>query len=90
MKTIIKMIELNNLKSGIAAVISFISAGFGTLLECIPGNYYFFPLMIEVGTVDVLLQRGAWTIAIIAGVVSVCNVIRNWFKKKKIEAEKTK
>lgn len=80
------MVDLSSLRSALAAIISIVSAAIGSLANEIH-KICKVPLMIETGVIDILLQRAAWTIAIIAGIISVINMMRNWRKKKKVDDE---
>ena len=68
------MTDLNEVKSGIAAIISVGSAGIGSAME-------FIGLGITQTQIDVYLQQIAWVVAILAGVVSIVNGTKRWFKK---------
>jgi len=74
MKTIIKMIdEISSIKS---ALVSITGAITGTAISQI--NY-----LLDNGlTIDSVLQRGAWTIAMLAGIVAIVNGVRKWKKPK--------
>ena len=80
MKILKNMVDLSSLRSALAAIISIVSAAIGSLANDIH-RICKVPLMIETGVVDILLQRAAWTIAIIAGIISVIIIIRNWVKR---------
>lgn len=62
-----------------SAVASLLSAIIGTASEYV--NFS----MLTIGwiSVDDALQRLAWTVAILAGLVAIVNGTRNWFKKVK-------
>lgn len=62
-----------------AAVVSILSATFGTINKlCLSAG-----ISTSFLDVDVALQRLAWTVAILAGVVAIVNGVKNWFKRKK-------
>ena len=67
-------VDFNNIRSGMAAIVSITSAGMGTAMEFIVINI----TSIELNT---YLEQGAWVVAIMAGIVSVINGTRNWFRK---------
>lgn len=63
---------LQSINSFRATVVSICTAFYGTYLSVI--------------TVDVALQRLAWTVAILAGLVAIINGVKNWiFPKNKKE-----
>jgi len=69
--------EIDPLKS---AVTSIVSATFGTFT-----NYCaaFVPLgFISLQAANTFFQHLAWTVAILAGLVSIINGVRTWRKKK--------
>lgn len=66
------MQNIDPVKSLITAISS---AATGTLLNA-------FPLaLVTVAQVGIILQYGAWIIAILAGLVSIINGVRKWFCK---------
>jgi hypothetical protein len=73
------MIDLDKLKTTIAALISLSSYAFGTWINKInmmlPGGFC-------QDTFDRVLQEVAWIIAIMAGAISVINGIISLFKKR--------
>ena len=71
------MTDLNEAKSGIAAIISVGSAGIGSAME-------FIGLSITQTQIDVYLQQMAW-VAILAGVVSIVNGTKKMVQKIKCE-----
>jgi len=62
---------LKNTPSIRAAIVSITSASTGSLLD-----------LLKVNSVDQALQRAAWTIAILAGIVAICNGVKQWFINK--------
>jgi EamA domain-containing membrane protein RarD len=76
------MIDSDLTKATIAAFISIVSASIGEIIFWV-NEICLFPFVIKVGTVDILLQRAAWTIAILAGLISVATRIRTWVNVKK-------
>lgn len=66
--------DIDPIKSAVAAIFS---AAFGTITEHI--NLSFLGFL----TVDDILQRLAWTFAILAAAVSIVNGTKNWVKRKK-------
>lgn len=74
------MIDIDRLKTTVAALISLISVSFGQWITDIgmmlPGGFC-------QDTFDRVLQELAWIIAILAGTISVVNGIVSWFKKRK-------
>ena len=77
-----RMIDMDAIKGAIVWMVSITSTAIGTFSNKIV-DMGFLPVKIETGAIDILLQRGAWTIGIIAGIVSVCYSIKNNRKKKK-------
>lgn len=73
--------EINNIDPIKSAFTSLISVSVGTISNLIPTVFvgYF-----SLETVNMLFQHAAWTVAIIAGFVSIINGVRNWkiFKKR--------
>jgi hypothetical protein len=71
--------EIDPLKS---AITSIVSAGFGTFT-----NYcavFFAPFgFISIASANTAFQHAAWTVAILAGIVSVINGVRQWKTKPK-------
>ena len=68
-----------------SAIASLLSATIGTI-----SNYCSVPIIIGFITVDIALQRLAWTIAVIAGAVAIVNGTRTWFKKvKKVKSDES-
>jgi hypothetical protein len=71
--------EIDPLKS---AITSLVSATFGTFT-----NYcavVFAPLgFISLNSANTAFQHAAWTVAILAGIVSVINGVRQWHFKKR-------
>lgn len=61
-----------------AAIVSIISAIFGEI-------YHFLPLNITIESANIFFQHFAWTIAILAGIVSIVNGTKKWFCKDKKE-----
>jgi hypothetical protein len=71
---------MDNIASGKAAIVSITSAAVGQV-------YAWFP-MININEANTLFQHLAWTVAILAGIVSIVNGVRKWFvKEKKKETE---
>ena len=68
--------EISSIKS---AIVSITSAITGTAINQVDN------LMDSGLTIDNILQRGAWTIAILAGMVAVVNGVRKWKKPKNDE-----
>lgn len=70
---------ISNIEPLKAAIVSILSAIVGTINK----------LMLNLGitlrliTVDIVLQRLACTVAILAGIVAIVNGIKGWFKKVK-------
>ena len=79
------MIDLNDLKATIAAGIGLLGAALGSTMDIIVSflqipTYVainFFGSFVFIQT-DVALQRLAWTIGIIAALVSIINGMKNW------------
>ena len=73
------MIDIDRLKTTVAALISLISVSFGQWIAdmgmMLPGGFC-------QDTFDRVLQELAWIIAILAGTISVINGIVSWFKKR--------
>jgi len=69
-----------------SAVTSIVSATFGTFSNF--SYVVFAPLgFISLNAANTAFQHAAWTVAILAGIVSIVNGIRQWTTKKKIKAE---
>lgn len=62
-----------------AAIVSIISASMGTIHKNLVFNIAFMNSI----PVDTALQRLAWTVAILAGIVAIINGSICWFKKRK-------
>jgi hypothetical protein len=71
------MFKMDNIEPTKAAITSIVSAGAGTWY-----NYKFFALF-TLSTANTAFQHAAWTIAILAGIVSIINGVRQWHFKKK-------
>ena len=69
-----RMIDINPLKSAIASILAALTGS---------ASNYFSTILGTDPTIDTMLQRLAWTVAIIAGVVSIINSVRKWCKKDK-------
>lgn len=74
---------ISNIEPIKAAIVSIASASIGTINKYIAINIAVFNII----PVDTALQRMAWIVAILAGIVAIVNGSKNWFKKKK-EVEK--
>ena len=75
----------SNIDPAKSAITSVLSAAIGTV-----SNYCSVPTIIGFITVDVALQRLAWTIAVLAGGVAIVNGTRTWFKKvKKVKSDES-
>lgn len=63
-----------------SAITSMASAAAGTI-----SKYFAFLQIsfISLEAVNTLFQHLAWTVAIFAGIVSIVNGVRGWFKRKK-------
>lgn len=72
---------ISNIEPLKAAIISIVSASIGTINKYIAINVAFFNSI----PVDTALQRLAWSVAILAGIVAIINGSKGWFKKKKAE-----
>ena len=74
------MIDIDRLKTTVAALISLISVSFGQWINdvgmMLPGGFC-------QDTFDRVLQEAAWIVAVLAGTISVINGILSWFKKRK-------
>lgn len=82
------MIQLDDFKTSVAAFISLISAGIGTGIDFI-NDLCLFPLVaLNINILDKVLQEIAWIVAILAGLVSIVNGIKNWFKRNGIRKSK--
>lgn len=69
-----RMIDINPLKSAIASILAALTGSVSNYCSTMLGTD---------PTIDTMLQRLAWTVAIVAGVVSIINSIRKWCKKDK-------
>ena len=71
------MIDLDKLKTTVAALISLSSYAVGAWINRINAMLPFCQ-----DTFDRVLQEVAWIVAIMAGAISVINGIISWFKKR--------
>ena len=69
-----RMIDINPLKSAIASILAALTGSVSNYCSTLLGTD---------PTIDTMLQRLAWTVAIIAGVMSIINSVRKWCKKEK-------
>lgn len=77
MKMLKMILNIDPIKSAGTALLS---AAAGTL-----SKYCFFTPAFILDHVNTAFQHAAWTIAIIAGIVSIANGVKNWkiFKRRK-------
>lgn len=68
---------LSQLDTTKSAITSLLSATIGTV-----SNYLTIPSLMGILTVDVALQRLAWTVAVLAGLVAIVNGTKSWLVKK--------
>ena len=71
------MFKMTNIEPTKAAITSIFSAAAGTWY-----NYNVFAVF-TLNTVNTAFQHAAWTVAILAGIVSIINGVRSWKKKDK-------
>jgi len=68
------MTDVDPIKSAVASIAAALTGSMSNFISNIMG---------ATNDVDTALQRLAWTVAIIAGFVSIINSIRKWCKKDK-------
>lgn len=71
------MVNMADIEPHKAALTSLLSAGAGTWY-----NYNVFAVF-TLSTANTAFQHAAWTIAILAGIVSIINGVRQWKTKRK-------
>lgn len=69
---------MNSFNGGKAAVTSIIAAMTGQITSDVSGIFHIASLEI----INTAFQHTAWSVAIIAGLVSIVNGTRRWFKKR--------
>lgn len=69
--------EIDPLKS---AVTSIASAAFGTFTNYCSTSFAFGWISLQ--TANTFFQHAAWTVAILAGIVSIVNGIKGWFRNR--------
>lgn len=82
MKTKIQMIDSDAIKTIVLAIVSI----FSYLVSQIAGlisEVNFLPFVIEEGIIDIILERGARTIAILAGVVAIIKGFQSKHENRK-------
>lgn len=72
---------LTNINETKAAVTSILSAALGTWYNYCSIYFASFTLV----QANTAFQHAAWTVAILAGIVSIVNGVKNWKRKKKQE-----
>lgn len=68
---------LDQFSAGKSAIASISAAAIGEIVSI-------FPLYVtgeNLETVNIAFQHGAWVVAILAGIVSIVNGTKKWFKK---------
>jgi len=71
--------SIDPLKSALTSIGSAAIGTFSKYCAIIPFGF------ISLETVNIFFQHLAWTVAILAGIVSIINGCKTWFKKKKAE-----
>lgn len=73
--------NIDPVKSAVTSIVSAAAGTFTKFFAMIPIGF------ISLEAANTAFQHAAWTVAIIAGIVSVVNGVKGWFRKRKKETQ---